>query len=135
MITSKTSFLALIGNPVSHSLSPIMQNAALKYLGLDLIYIAIPCKNKDLKNDFKQLGAICSALAGVVAPSTTTAHLAAAVGTRTIIVHNTRTWSPTINGFDAFLPCIQRIHPPNSSDWQWVFEETRRQIDHWLLAR
>ena len=49
MITSKTSFLALIGNPVGHSLSPIMQNAAIKYLGLDLIYIAIPCKNEDLK--------------------------------------------------------------------------------------
>ena len=49
MITSKTSFLALIGNPVSQSLSPIMQNAAIKYLGLDLIYIAIPCKNKDLE--------------------------------------------------------------------------------------
>ena len=48
MITSKTSFIALIGNPISHSLSPIMQNAALKYLGLDLIYIAIPCKDKDL---------------------------------------------------------------------------------------
>jgi len=29
MISSKTSFIALIGNPVSHSLSPIMQNAAL----------------------------------------------------------------------------------------------------------
>ena len=49
MITSKTSFLALIGNPVRHSLSPIMQNAAIKYLGLDLIYIAIPCRNEDLK--------------------------------------------------------------------------------------
>ncbi len=49
MITSKTSFLALIGNPVSHSLSPIMQNAALQYLGLDIIYIAIPCKNNDLE--------------------------------------------------------------------------------------
>ena len=49
MITSKTSFLALIGNPVSHSLSPIIQNAAIKYLGLDLIYIAIPCKNEDLE--------------------------------------------------------------------------------------
>ena len=49
MISSKTSFIALIGNPVSHSLSPIMQNAALQYLGLDLIYIAIPCKDKDLK--------------------------------------------------------------------------------------
>ena len=49
MITSKTSFLALIGNPVSHSLSPIMQNAAIQYLGLDLIYIAIPCNNNDLE--------------------------------------------------------------------------------------
>ena len=49
MITSKTSFIALIGNPVSHSLSPIMQNAALQFLGLDLIYIAIPCQNPDLE--------------------------------------------------------------------------------------
>ena len=49
MITSKTSFLALIGNPVSHSLSPIMQNAAIQYLGLDLIYMAIPCKDEDLE--------------------------------------------------------------------------------------
>ncbi len=50
MITSKTSFLALIGNPVSHSLSPIMQNAAIQYLGLDLIYLAIPCKDNDLES-------------------------------------------------------------------------------------
>ena len=49
MITSKTSFIALIGNPVNHSLSPIMQNAALQYLGLDLIYIAIPCRDEDLE--------------------------------------------------------------------------------------
>jgi len=49
MISSKTSFIALIGNPVSHSLSPIMQNAAFQYLGLDLIYIAIPCKGEDLE--------------------------------------------------------------------------------------
>ena len=49
MISSKTSFIALIGNPVSHSMSPIMQNAALQYLGLDLIYIAIPCKEEDLE--------------------------------------------------------------------------------------
>ena len=49
MITSKTSFLALIGNPVSHSLSPIIQNAAIKYLDLDLIYIAIPCEIEDLE--------------------------------------------------------------------------------------
>ena len=61
MITSKTSFIALIGNPVSHSLSPIMQNAALKYLGLDLIYIAIPCSDDDLKvvlNSLKKINCL-----------------------------------------------------------------------------
>jgi len=58
MISSKTSFIALIGNPVSHSLSPIMQNAALQYLGLDLIYFAVPCKDEDLElvlNSFKKI--------------------------------------------------------------------------------
>jgi len=55
MISSKTSFIALIGNPVTHSLSPIMQNAAFKYLGLDLIYIAIPCKDEDLKSVLNSL--------------------------------------------------------------------------------
>ncbi len=58
MISSKTSFIALIGNPVRHSLSPIMQNAALQYLGLDLIYIAVPCKDEDLElvlNSFKKI--------------------------------------------------------------------------------
>ena len=61
MITNKTSFLALIGNPVSHSLSPIMQNAAIQYLGLDLIYMAIPCKNEDLEivvNSIKKMNCI-----------------------------------------------------------------------------
>jgi len=61
MISSKTSFIALIGNPVSHSLSPIMQNAAFQYLGLDLIYIAIPCKDEDLElvlNSLKKINCI-----------------------------------------------------------------------------
>ena len=55
MITSKTSFIALIGNPISHSLSPIMQNAAFQHLGLDLIYIAIPCKDVDLESVLNSL--------------------------------------------------------------------------------
>ena len=58
MITSKTNFLALIGNPVHHSLSPIMHNAAIKYLGLDLIYFAIPCHEKDFEIIIKSLSKI-----------------------------------------------------------------------------
>ena len=58
MITSKTNFLALIGNPVNHSLSPIMHNAAIKYLGLDLIYFSIPCNEKDFEIVIKSLSKI-----------------------------------------------------------------------------
>tara|TARA_B100001121_G_scaffold57151_1_gene50428 strand:+ start:59 stop:919 length:861 start_codon:yes stop_codon:yes gene_type:complete len=58
MITSKTNFLALIGNPVKHSLSPIMHNAAIKYLGLDLIYFSIPCNEKDFEIVIKSLSKI-----------------------------------------------------------------------------
>ena len=58
MITSKTNFLALIGNPVSHSLSPVMHNAAIKHLGLDLIYFSIPCEEKDLDIVIKSLSKI-----------------------------------------------------------------------------
>ena len=58
MITSKTNFLALIGNPVNHSLSPIMHNAAIKYLGLDLIYFSIPCDEKDFEIVVRSLSKI-----------------------------------------------------------------------------
>ena len=61
MITSKTSFLALIGNPVSQSLSPIIQNKALQYLGLDLIYISIPVEKENLTlviNSLKKINCV-----------------------------------------------------------------------------
>ena len=86
----------------------------------------------DLKNDFEKLGAICTALTGVIAPSTAVAHLAAAVGKRTIIFEKTRTWCPIVNGLDAFLPCIRRIFPPNAGDWEWVFNGVRKELSSWL---
>ena len=58
MITSKTNFLALIGNPINHSLSPIMHNAAIEYLGLDLVYFSIPCNEKDFEIVIKSLSKI-----------------------------------------------------------------------------
>ena len=47
MISSKTSLIGLIGNPVTHSLSPIMQNAAINHLELDFVYLALPCEIKN----------------------------------------------------------------------------------------
>ncbi len=47
--------IAIIGNPVSHSLSPQMQNAAFKALKLPYRYSKIELSEKKLENFFKQL--------------------------------------------------------------------------------
>lgn len=41
--TAATRVLALLGDPVSHSLSPVLHNAALRHLGLDAVYVALAC--------------------------------------------------------------------------------------------
>ena len=38
-----TRLLALLGDPVAHSLSPAFQNAALRHAGLDAVYLALRC--------------------------------------------------------------------------------------------
>ena len=43
-ITGKTKLLGIIGDPVEHSLSPVMHNAAIALLGLDYIYVPFPVK-------------------------------------------------------------------------------------------
>ena len=48
-ITGETRLLVLLGNPVSHSLSPIMHNAALEEMGINWCYLAIPCETNDLE--------------------------------------------------------------------------------------
>jgi len=40
-ISAKTRLLAVIGDPVAHSLSPAMHNAAFRALGLDAVYVAL----------------------------------------------------------------------------------------------
>ena len=55
MITGKTRLLAVIGAPIGHSLSPIIQNAALHAAGLDYVYTALPVR----------AGALASAVRGL----------------------------------------------------------------------
>ena len=54
-ITGKTNLVGLLGQPVNHSLSPIMHNAAYEEMGLDWCYLAIPCKTTNLKKVTKAL--------------------------------------------------------------------------------
>jgi shikimate dehydrogenase len=43
--SSSTQLCAVIGNPVAHSLSPAIHNAAFEFLDLDFIYMACPVEN------------------------------------------------------------------------------------------
>ena len=58
MISGTTALVALLGQPVSHSLSPVMQNAALKAMGLDWSFMALPCSANDLATVLKGLEAL-----------------------------------------------------------------------------
>lgn len=49
MYTGKTKNLGVIGYPIKHSLSPVIQNAAIAKAGLDYAYIAMPIAPEDLK--------------------------------------------------------------------------------------
>ena len=50
MITGKTKVVGIIGDPVEHSLSPQMHNAAFKHLGLDYVYIPYHVQKELLGN-------------------------------------------------------------------------------------
>ena len=48
-ILGTTKLLGVIGDPVKHSFSPLMHNAAIAELGADFVYLAFPIKAEDLK--------------------------------------------------------------------------------------
>ena len=53
MITGKTKLLGLIGDPVKHTLSPYMHNAAFESLNLDYVYVPFHVKKNELKAAIK----------------------------------------------------------------------------------
>jgi shikimate dehydrogenase len=41
-VSADTRLLMVLGDPVAHSLSPVMHNAAIRALGLNAVYVALP---------------------------------------------------------------------------------------------
>ncbi|HEV2149011.1 MAG TPA: hypothetical protein VGR37_16515, partial [Longimicrobiaceae bacterium] len=46
--SAATRLVALLGSPVSHSLSPTLQNAAFRAAGVDAVYVALQCGSGEL---------------------------------------------------------------------------------------
>lgn len=55
-ITAQTQLCGLLGNPVDHSLSPAIHNAAFEKLGLNFTYLAFPVE--DLENAIRGIRAL-----------------------------------------------------------------------------
>ncbi len=58
MVSGMTKIYGIIGDPVAHSLSPIIQNTAFKEMGLDCLYIPFQVKNFELRAAIKGIRAL-----------------------------------------------------------------------------
>jgi shikimate dehydrogenase len=68
VISGTTRLVGLIGDPVAHSLSPRMQNAAFRELGLDWVYVPLHVKAARLENAFHGFAALGFAGCNVTIP-------------------------------------------------------------------
>lgn len=68
MISGETRLVGLLGDPVSGSLSPLMQNAAFAARGLDWAYVPLPVSADGLEDALRCLVALGFAGANVTTP-------------------------------------------------------------------
>jgi shikimate dehydrogenase len=68
VLTGETRLVGLIGRPVSHSLSPRMQNAAFAAAGLDWAYVPLPVEPSRLETAVEALAALGFRGANVTIP-------------------------------------------------------------------
>lgn len=68
MIDANTSLIALLGNPIGHSLSPRMHMAAISHLGLNICYLAFCVPESRFESAFCGLEALGAMGANVTIP-------------------------------------------------------------------
>ncbi|EAZ88768.1 shikimate dehydrogenase [Crocosphaera chwakensis] len=124
IITGKTKLLGIIGHPVEHSLSPVMQNAEIERLGVDYIYIPFPVKPENLQtalDGFATIGVMGfnatiphkQAIIPLLSEVTTTAKLVGAVNT----VWRTETgWKGTNTDVIGFVTPLKALN----RDWNTI---------------
>ncbi|MGB2813800.1 MAG: shikimate dehydrogenase [Dehalococcoidales bacterium] len=67
-ITGKTRICGIIGDPVEHSMSPVMHNAAFEALGLDYAYLSFHVRGEELKEAINGMRALNIAGLNVTIP-------------------------------------------------------------------
>ncbi|MDY6902911.1 MAG: shikimate dehydrogenase [Cyanobacteriota bacterium] len=121
MITGTTKLLGVIGNPVEHSLSPLMHNAALAKLNLNYVYLPFPIEPDNLAKALDGFAAI-----GVVGFNATIPHkqaiipllseiepIAQSIGAVNTVFRKDNKWIGTNTDVEGF------IAPLKSFDRDW----------------
>jgi shikimate dehydrogenase len=117
-ITPNTAVLAVFGDPVSQSLSPLMHNGWIEDHGLDAVYVALPLKTSDPVAAFKALKALGLKGANVTVPYKEAAAMAADRAEARAV--NTLCWNGdgSVSGFNTdglgFLDSLDEATP----DWR-----------------
>lgn len=124
VITGKTKLLGVIGDPVEHSLSPVMHNAAIRELELDYVYVPFAVKKEDLKRAIAGFEAI-----GLIGFNITIPHkqaiipflseispAAQMVGAINTVWRTEEGWSGTNTDVEGFIAPLKAL----SRDWQKI---------------
>lgn len=117
LITGKTKLLGVIGDPVEHSLSPVMHNAAITHLGVDYIYVPFPIKQDNLEKaiaGFERIGVVGfnitiphkQAIIPLLSNISDTAQLVGAVNT---VWRTEKGWSGTNTDVEGFLAPLKSL--------------------------
>jgi shikimate dehydrogenase len=124
LITGKTKIIGVIGDPVEHSLSPVMHNAAIADLGVDYVYVPFPIKKEDLETaiaGFEAIGVVGfnitiphkQAIIPLLSDISRTAKMVGAVNT---VWRTEKGWCGTNTDVEGFLAPLK----PLAIDWQQV---------------
>lgn len=121
MITGTTKLLGVIGNPVEHSLSPLMHNAALAKLDLNYVYLPFPIEPENLAKALDGFAAI-----GVVGFNATIPHksalipllseiepIAQSVGAVNTVFRQDNKWIGTNTDVEGFVSPLKSLN----RDW------------------
>ena len=126
MITGKTKLLGVIGYPITHSLSPVMHNAAIQAINnqqnvIDYVYLPFPIKPEDLNIAIAGFSAIGVRGFNITIPHKQTilpllsevSDIARSVGAVNTVYLTDKGWAGTNTDVDGFLA------PLKTYNWQW----------------
>jgi shikimate dehydrogenase len=124
LVTGKTKLLGVIGNPVEHSLSPVMHNAAIAHLKVDYIYLPFRIEAQDLEKaiaGFEAIGVVGfnitiphkQAIIPLLSDISPTAKMVGAVNT---VWRADEGWHGTNTDVEGFLAPLKTL----KLDWQQV---------------